>query len=110
METVPASGTTSPTSTLNSVVLPLPLAPISPIRSPRSMFKLRRSKRMRLPKVFSMLARVAMDTTASVRRVRADVGGLQGREDGGSDGPAAPAVGIRSYAGRNPLIQGPGLA
>ena len=36
METSPASGVTSPTSSLNSVVLPDPFAPISPMRSPRS--------------------------------------------------------------------------
>ena len=56
---------TSPVSILNSVVLPAPLAPMKPMRSPRSMLRFSLSKMTRLPKVFSMLARVAMGIGAS---------------------------------------------
>jgi hypothetical protein len=43
---------------LNSVVFPLPLAPISPTRSPRSTARFNLSNSVRRPKVFSMLMRL----------------------------------------------------
>ena len=62
-----SSGSTSPVRTLNSVVLPLPLAPMKPTRSPRSMLRFSPSNRTRWPKFFSMLVRVATGTTAHHR-------------------------------------------
>src|SRR5438552_7388489 len=48
---------------LKSVVFPVPLSPISPTRSPRSMRKFRPRKMTRSPKDFSMLASVTIGTS-----------------------------------------------
>src|SRR5438067_8519987 len=48
---------------LKSVVFPVPLSPIRPTRSPRSMRKFRPRKITRSPKDFSMLVSVTIGTS-----------------------------------------------
>src|ERR1700722_3239127 len=80
MEAVPESIGIWPVRTRKSVVFPLPLSPIKPTRSPRSMVKLSWSKITLRPKVFSMLVNVARAMTLQLSGNRGWIKSSQRRQ------------------------------
>src|SRR5690606_9810386 len=101
--TSPAYGVASPASTFNVVVLPAPLRPTRPIRSPGATRRLVSESKIRLPARSSRPVAVIMTTVLALW-----IGRLAGADGstGRPIGPAGCGVGQPSQRGTAPSLPG----